>query len=147
MLVILFVLPVHYFVTPAIADWTIYKQTEVRSIEKHRLRFDHDLGGPVRAWLILKSKKSGVFESKLPLYQVDDNEVHDLQLIEKGRRVNKDRWVLWEIYGGKGPLSDALLEFMNGKEVTFQYYLPDGTIKETTFNLEGAKEAINEILK
>jgi len=36
---------------------------------------------------------------------------------------------------------------MNGKQVTFQYYLPDGTIKETTFNMEDAREAIEEILK
>jgi hypothetical protein len=35
---------------------------------------------------------------------------------------------------------------MNGRQATFQYYLPDGTIKETTFSLKGAKEAIREVL-
>jgi len=36
---------------------------------------------------------------------------------------------------------------MNGKSVVFQYYMPDGEIKETTFSLEGTREALGELLK
>lgn len=133
----------------AFAGWTFYKSANARSKDNHIFRIDKTHSSKVRAWFILNRKTPSAFTSKLPLFQVDGNKIHDLQLIKKGRSVNKDKdkWVLWEIYSGKGSLSDELLEFMNGKEVTFQYYLPDGTIKEATFNLEGAREAISEILK
>ncbi|UCF91869.1 MAG: hypothetical protein JSW39_26960 [Desulfobacterales bacterium] len=133
----------------AVADWTFYRSTAVRSPEKHTFRIDRASNKPANAWFILWPRMKGAFASKLPLYQVDENPVHDLNLVKRGLEVNpeKDHWIKWQIFDGKGPLNDELREFMNGKEVTFQYYLPDGTIKETTFDLKGAREAIEEILR
>ena len=128
------------------AEWAIYKRIEQRSKEGHVLRIDTDTNNIIRAWFILKQKTADVFKSKLPLYQVDNHDVHDLQLIKK-KRVKKDQLIRWMISNRKRMPDPDLVEFMNGKEVTFQYYLPDGTIKETSFDLKGAHEAIEEILK
>ena len=128
------------------ADWSIYKKIEHRSKEGHIFRIDINYRRTIQAWLILKKTTAGVFETKMPLYRVDTNDVHDLRLI-KNISTDKDRWIAWVISVGKGKPSPDLIELMNGREVTFQYYLPDGTIKETTFDLKGAREAIEEILK
>jgi hypothetical protein len=73
----------------------------------------------------------------LPLYQVDTNDVHDLRLI-KNINVGKDRWIRWITSDREDKFCPDLLEFMNVKKVTFHHYLPDGTIKETTFDLKVA---------
>lgn len=140
------ILLIQSFFISANAEWTIYKRIQQRSKEGHILRLDTVSESTIQAWFILKKKTAGVFKSKLPLYQVDQNTVHDLQLV-KNKKVEKDRWVQWIISDRKGIHGPDLLEFMNGTEVTFQYYLPDGTIKETAFDLDGAREAIEEILK
>ena len=135
------------FVTCAYADnWTTYKKAEIRSKEKNIFRIDCVSNSSVRAWLILRNAPEGVFKSKLPIYQIDKNEIHNLEQ-KKKKKVNEDRWIRWIISERKGMPESDLLEFMNGNEVTFQYYLPDGSIKESTFSLEGAREAIQEILK
>ena len=146
--IFLILLVVLYLPSPAMGKWAIYKRTQITNEDKNTLRFDHSTGGPVRVWLILRPKETGAFDSKLPLYQVDNNKINEVASSD-GIRTNKEKdyWILWHIFNGKGALNRDLFEFINGKEVTFQYYLPDGTIKETTFNLDGAKEAINEILK
>jgi hypothetical protein len=128
------------------AEWTIYKRIGQRSKDGHFLRIDTGSNSTIRASFILKKPTASVFKSKLPLYQVDNNDVHDLQLT-KIISLKDDQWISWVISDGKGKPSPDLIELMNGKDVTFQFYLPDGTIKETTFNLEGAREAIEEILK
>lgn len=136
------------FTLPAMADWKIYKRAEVRSNNNNIMRIDRNSGGSVCVWFILNPKVRGVFESKLPLYQVDRNEVNDLQLARKEERdKDKSHWIQWAIYDGKGALSEDLLELMNGNEVVFQYYLPDGEIRESIFSLKGAKEAIEEVLR
>ena len=127
-------------------EWTVYKRIEQSSKEGHLLRFDTGAKDTIRAWFILKNSRTDVFKTKLALYQIDENEVHDLKLI-KAKRINKNRWIRWNISDDKRGGDLDLLEFMNGKEVIFQYYLPDGTIKETTFNLEGARKAIEGVLK
>ena len=130
------------------ADWSVYKKIEARSEDKSILRIERYSGGPVRAWFILSRRAEGAFESKLPLYRVDNNEVHNLQNAEKMHTdKNKNYWILWQIYDGKGDISDDLLELINGKEAVFQYYLPDGEIRESIFSLKGAKEAFGEILR
>ena len=130
------------------SQWTIYRRADLRNKDGHNLRFDSNRGGAVQAWLILGRIVNGVFASKLPLYQVDDKGVHDLQVASKILTdKEKQRWIRWEISKDGAPVSKALSEFMNGKQVVFQFYQPDGTIKETTFLLEGAKAAINEILR
>lgn len=136
------------FSEPISAGWLVYKKAEVRSANGHRLRIDRYQKGEIRGWFILKSRIPSAFESRLPLYQIDDNEVHDLEEIKDKIGINgkKDHWIRWTISDKNEPISSDLMELMNGKRATFQYYLPDGTIKETTFSLEGAKEAIRELL-
>ena len=136
------------FSEPTSADWIVYKQAEVQSENGHTLRIDRNQKGEVRGLFILKRKIPGVFESRLPLYQIDDNKVHDLEEIKNKIRINdkKDHWIRWTISDKNEPISSDLLEFINGKIATFQYYLPDGTIYEANFKLKGAKKAIEEVL-
>ena len=129
----------------AYAEWTIYKRIEQRSPEGHVLRLDTVPENSIRAWFLLRNNTAGVFKHKMPLYQVDNNDIHDLQLI-KNIKTREDRWIRWIISDKTGKPSPDLIELMDGTEVRFQYYLPDGTIKETTFDLKGAREAIGEIL-
>jgi len=139
---------VFFFAFQSAADWTVYKRVEARSEDRNILRIERNSGGPGTAWFILSSQAKGVFESRLPLYRVDNNEVHDLQNADKMQTdKNKNYWIRWQIYDGKGYISDDLLELINGKEAVFQYYLPDGEIRESIFSLKGAKEAIEEILR
>lgn len=70
------------------ADWSVYKKIEARSKDKSILRIERYSGGPVRVWFILSRRAAGAFESKLPLYRVDNNEVHNLQSAEKMRTDN-----------------------------------------------------------
>ena len=136
------------FAAAAVADWSIHRQVQLRNIDKNYLRFSGPPGGPVYAWLILGRKVPGVFKSKYPLCQVNGNEVSNLKAAQKVQTdKNKEHWVRWQIYDGKGGISDELKEFMHGKEAVFQYYYPSGMIKETTFDLTGAKEAIEGVLR
>lgn len=128
------------------ADWTIYKKIEKRNIEGNVLRIDTDFKSKIRAWFILKEKILDVFTTKLPIYQIDDNDVRDLQRI-KGKTVRKNQWIRWVISAWKPVPDPDLLEIINGDEITFQYYLPDGRIEETTFQLDGIRESIKEVLE
>ena len=140
------VLLVFCFAVPAVAGWRVYKSASIQSKEKSTLRFEKYSEGPIRACFILNRKRKGAFASKLPLYKVDNDSVCDLEG-KKNSKVKEGRWIRWEIDDGKGLPDVALLEFMNGKSVVFQYYMPDGRIMEETFSLEGAREAIEELLK
>ena len=141
------VLLVFCFAVPAVAGWKLYKSASIQSKAQDTLRFDKDSVGRIRAWFILRRKTKGVFVSKLPLYKVDNDSVCDLEGKKKNIEVRKGRWIRWKIQDGKDSPDASLLEFMNGKSVVFQYYMPDGEIRETTFSLEGAREAIEELLK
>ena len=134
---------------PASAGWAVYKSATTRNSEKHILGIEKLHTGKIRAFFQLDKNAAVQFSMKLPLYQIDNNEVHALQSIQSDRLIigENDNRVRWLIYSGEGPLSDTLLEFMNGKEAVFQYYLPDGTIKETIFDLEGAREAIETLFE
>ncbi len=139
------------FTATAYPGWSAYKKAKVLNKEKNILRierFFYGEGGNVIARILLGKKKKDAFASKLPIYQVDDGPIRELASARK-IKTNKDAdwWISWEIWNGKGATSHALLELMNGKSVVFQYYLPGGEIKETTFSLEGAKEAIEEAIK
>ncbi len=149
--ILLVMLCVLCFTATAFPDWRIYKKADLRDKKKNTLRIDRTAGGKVETvhvWFLLRKKKSGVFSSKTPLYQVDDGPVHDLASVH-GRMTDKkaERWIRWQIWDGKGAVPPDLLEIMNGKSFVFQYYLSSGEIKETTFLLDGAKEAIEEVLK
>lgn len=148
MLIVLFVLCI---ASTAFSEWRIYKRAELRNKEKNRLRIDLTLQAgrmDVRAWFMLGKKSAGVFKSNLPLYQVDDGPVHDLTNARDRRTDKKAKaWIRWVIWDGNGPIDPDLVELMNGKEAVFQYYLPDGEIKETTFVLEGVKETVEELIK
>ncbi|MCP4686420.1 MAG: hypothetical protein GY859_00115 [Desulfobacterales bacterium] len=132
----------------AFAEWRIYKSAEIYNKEKNILRIDRLHNGRARVWLILKKWKENTFASKPPLYRVDRGPVRDLASAPS-RRLDKTggRWIRWTIWDGKGSHPPALLEIIHGKSIVFQYYPPDGSIKEATFSLEGAEEAIEEILQ
>ncbi len=134
----------------AFPGWMMYKRAELRNTEMSVLRIDtfrSGKNGKVRAWLMLSEKTKGVFSSKAPIYQVDDGPVHTLASAPGLKTDNNaEKWIYWEIWDGKGAASPGLLEFINGKSAVFQYYLPGGEIREATFLLEGAKEAIEELL-
>jgi hypothetical protein len=128
------------------ATWRVYKFAEIENEDHNTLRFHRKWNGPIYAWFVVKSKFEDVFKEKLPLYRIDDRAIHNLQH-QENLRSNKDTWIKWPIYDGSGPINEQMLEFMNGKILTFQYYLPDGEIRETVFHLDGVRDAINELLK
>ena len=132
---------------PAYADWLFYRQVQMRNADKHHLRFDRSWEAPIRAWLILRSQKYGNLKERRPLYKVDDGPVRDLEGVKGVRTHKRGRWINWEIEDGKGEPDSALKEFMNGKEVLFQFYGPDGMIRETVFELEGIKKAVGKLLE
>jgi hypothetical protein len=62
-------------------------------------------------------------------------------------KTDTNNWLRWQIQDGKKLLNGEFLEIIEGKQLIIQYYLPDGSIKETNFYLEGIKAAISEISK
>lgn len=130
---------------PAYAGWSVYRRVQLRNTKKHRLRFDRGGEGPIRVWLFLKSHKQGNLKTKPPLYKVDGGPVRNLNAMEGLKAHKTGRWIRWEIDDGKGKPDPALEEFLNGKQVVFQFYRPDGRICETVFELEGLKEAIQKL--
>jgi hypothetical protein len=132
--------------TNTFAGWSIYKQIQVRASDKNHFRMDAVNGKKIRAWFILGTKTSGAFQKSFPLYQVDQNPVRDLNAI-KGVEANKnaDHWLRWPISDNFDPPGELLREIFEGKEITVQYYLPDGMIKESTIELKGIKQAIKEL--
>ena len=136
-----------FFSSLVYANWSIYKKVQIRNSQKNYLRFDTSNGKNIKIWFILKKKDNGVFSKKLPVYRVDNNEVHKIcrGKAENGLKIKKGRYIRWVISDGKKP-SKELKELINGKEVVFQFYRDDGKIMETVFPLEGLKETISEIL-
>jgi hypothetical protein len=133
-------------VPPCFAGWKVLKRAEIRNQQRDKLRIEVSSGVAVRAWLILGRKKSGDFVYKSPLYKIDKNDVHSLKSA-KGLIVDKNsRYISWIISDKMKPLSRELLDLMQGNQIVFQYYLRDGTIIETEFNLAGAEKAIRAII-
>jgi len=130
----------------AMANWKVEKRATARGNNKNHLQIDQKPNGSVQILLVLRSEEKGAFDSQLPLYKVDENKVHDFKTV-KIIKIRTNRWIRWEIWDGNGKPSKELLELMNGKQVVFQYYLSDGTIKEMVFPLKGAKEAIEEVIR
>ena len=132
--------------TNTFASWQVYKHIQVKASDGNWFRLGRVSGSKVRAWFILGKRVPGVFRRQFVLYQVDQNPVRDLNEV-KGTTANKeaDSWLIWPISNSLGSPSESLREIIDGKEITFQYYLPDGMIKETTFDLEGLKQAIKEL--
>ena len=111
------------------------------------LRLDSSQKDVVRVWLILGTKQEGAFLNRSVLYRVDEQKIHDLRhaaniSVDK----SKSMWLRWVI-SEKGLKGNDLQELTKGKMVVFQYYLPDGEIKETAFILDGLTEAVKEIIK
>ncbi|MBN1829227.1 MAG: hypothetical protein JW884_08820, partial [Deltaproteobacteria bacterium] len=115
-------------------QWSLYRQAQIKNSDNNHLRFDCTAGKSLRAWLILGKAAEKAFAERLPLYKIDDQPVRNLQKFE-GIQTDKDktRWIYWEVCDGKGGTDLFMREFMNGKEVVFQYYLPNGEIRETAF--------------
>ncbi len=135
-----------FFSSTLYANWNIYKQAQIRNSKKDYLRFDTSNGKTIMVWLIVKNKGKGVFSKKLPKYRVDNNDIHQIAKGKSynGLKISKGRWIRWIISNAEKP-SKELQEFINGKEVVFQYYSDDGKIMESVFSLEGIKEAIAEL--
>ncbi len=132
----------------AFAEWKFYKSAEIRGEEKNILKIDHTRKERTRVWFILIKGEKDAFASNPPRYRVDGNPVRDLASAPSRRtNQNADRWIRWTIWDGEGSRPPELLEFIHGRRVVFQYYPSDGLIREATFSLEGAGEAIEEILK
>ncbi len=144
--IFIFILITILYYSSAYADWNIIRYVETKNKDKHKLKIEINEDGQFYASFILKRRIKNVFKSKLPLYQVDENKVHNIQEI-KNKIVDKKRIIKWLVAGVNGNSSELLYEILNGKSVVFQYYIPDGTIKETVFLLEGIHEAINAIAK
>ena len=134
---------------PLNGAWWIYKSTGIVNKEGHGFQIEKITDGTIRAVFTIVRELPEVLDKKLPLYQVDDNKVHDLSLKADLRVLDpkKGDRIRWRISAPGKPLSPDLLEIMNGREITFQFYPPDGSIEETTFSLEGAREKIEEILR
>ncbi len=135
------------FMSTAHADWDINKRAQIESKQGCYLRFEAINGKYIRFRFALKRKNDGVFSDKLPIYRVDENDIH---IIEKEKRLNElqirvGSYLGWVISNAQTP-SKELKEFMNGQEVVFQYYRDDGKIMEAVFLLDGIKEALEEIL-
>lgn len=91
-----------------------------------------------------------VLGTQSPMYRIDQLKPVDLNvgrnskiagLPEMVRR--EPKWINFLVWHGKGQLlTGTLRDFMDGKSVTFRYYLATGGSKETTFDLRGGKEAI-----
>ncbi len=136
-----------FFTSTSYANWAIYKQAQIRNSQKYNLRFSSSNEKVIQVWFILKGNNKGVFSSKLPVYRIDNNDIHKILKGKayKGIKIKKGRWIRWVISDGEEP-SKALKEFINGKEVVFQYHREDGKIMETIFSLEGIKDAVEELL-
>jgi hypothetical protein len=137
-----------WFPQSASADWMVIKHAEVRNAEKYLFRVTIGGGGVIWGWLHLPKDIPGAFSFKLPIYQVDDNKVREIPSNKQGTLMDKQkkRWIRWKFSGTIQKPGEELMEIMTGKELTIQYYMPDGAIYETTFLLTGAKEAIEEVL-
>lgn len=121
---------------------------QIQNQKRDFLRFDLDKNGSVRVWLILMPKKPMAFKKRRPIYKIDDNPYHDLKLVLNYKtNYEKDEWVRWNIVPHMRSSSDELLEFINGRSLVFQYYLPDGSIEETIFSLINADHQIGKLLK
>ena len=133
--------------TNAWANWQAYKHIQLRASDGNHFRLSCRGSSEVRAWFILARKIPGAFQKRFALYQVDNNPVRDLNEV-KGTAADKngDHSLRWPISNSLDPPSESLREIVEGKEITFQYYLPDGMIKETTFQLEGIQQAIKELV-
>jgi len=129
------------------AGWNIYKRAQINSNQGDYLKFESINGEYIRIRFGLRKQEEGVFLKNLPVYRVDDNDIH---IITKGDNYKKLQikvgyYIYWVISNAETP-SQELNEFMNGQEVVFQYYRDDGEIMEAVFLLDGIKEALKEIL-
>jgi len=132
----------------ASAEWKVRKTAEVRNEDNYLFRVTMDDNGVIRAWMHLPKDMPGAFASKLPVYQVDDNKVREIPPVKEGTFMDREKksWIAWKISARNQNPGQELKEIMTGREITFQYYMPDGAIYEATFSLKGAKEAIGELL-
>jgi hypothetical protein len=126
-------------------DWWMVRSATILSSENHRLVFSRRMDGPIYVSFQFVRAIEGAHTVRLPVYRVDDNERHDLELIDNVE-VKENKWVKWIVFDGKGKPNEDILDFKDGQEVVFQYYMPDGTINEVTFLLNGAKQAVSEFL-
>ncbi len=147
--IVLFLLIISLLFVPSnYASWDIYKRVSLRNKAGHRLVFECNKSKYIRVWLKLNTQKEeNVVFNKLPVYRVDNYDIHKIgkEKYEKKIKILVGHYISWIISNRERP-SKELREFMNGREVVFQYYRDDGKIMEAVFPLDGAKEAIEEIL-
>ncbi|SDP82511.1 hypothetical protein SAMN04488595_1326 [Ralstonia sp. 25mfcol4.1] len=111
-------------------------------------------GGQVWANFSLPTDNLEVLGTRAPMYRIDQLKPVDLDanrtLAIRGisDMVSREpKWINFLVWHGKGqPLTGTLRDFMEGRKVTFRFYLATGGSKETTFDLGGAKEAIAQAI-
>ena len=132
------------------SEWTLSKRTSIkRAVINNKnhgsLQIQHRQGEGIYIFFYIRNKKVS-FRNNLPLYQVDDGKVHHLDNVSE-LYTGKKRWIKWLLTDDIKNFGSDLNEIINGKKLYFQYYLPDKTIKEAVFELQGAKTAVNEIVR
>ena len=131
--------------TASCSEWTLFKRASIKSKNHGSLQIEHREGKGIYIFFYMHNKEVS-FKNNLPLYQVDDGKVHHLDKMPK-LTTGKNRWVRWRFTDDIKKISPELKEIINGKKLYFQYHLPDNTIKEAVFELQGAKDAVNEIVR
>ena len=145
--IIFLIIPVITISHAAAGEWSIYKRIQIRNENMDVLRLDSSQNDIVRVWLILGTEQEGAFLNRSVIYRVDEHKIHDLRhatniSVDK----SKSMWLRW-IISEEGLKGNDLRELTKGKMIVFQYYLPDGEIKETAFILDGLMKAVREITK
>jgi hypothetical protein len=136
----------------------VTKIAQIQNNDGHVLKLYLKERNPWKVWGIFRLNDSS-FDSLSPktppLYRIDDFEPRDVDLLRRLEEVSngkvdlyewQPKWVQWQIYGGENEVATkgTMCQLLIGSEVTFRYYLATGGYKETTFTLEGSREAIKE---
>lgn len=169
---ILFAIAALLFLTPVTAKWEVETRTDSMTDDEITTasvqnESGHTLSVYIRDTIAFGETKSAVWAAfrlsktsadligseNLPVYRVDKKDPHDLQNNKTITETSdgamttylwEPKWVQWQIYHGQNEVvSDgSLYELMSGGSVVFRYYLPTGGYKETSFTLEGSRDAI-----
>lgn len=140
------------------AQWKVIDGVAaVENKEGHALSVYRQANGTVWAQLTLSNRTPDEFApKKAPVYRVDQNPANDLAhamlLQDMGGGFQAFAWnpksvhfLIWQGSELQGR-SDKVNHLMTGKAAVFQYEVAGGTLRETTFPLNGAGQAIARAL-
>ena len=125
-------------------EWRFFRRAFLKNESGHQLRLDTYGDHQLRIWLILKGKEPGVFSNKLPIFKIDQGPVYQVKSFEeKNIRIREDRWLHFQGADENKEFAKILNELKFGEQVVFQYYPPDGSIREAVFELSGIESVID----